>query len=157
MVFVQKFCATSGRPCCVLVLLYPCSHISISGRQTHKQVCLHIIHIINIWTLDTYLFSNTFHFYNILLLYKTQCNRTIHKPSLSLRHMKMSLNECIERKSWHCRWIPGSKMHDEVGDSLLGDSGSHMSQMAFFCGSHPDCNILNGEKLFRIATQVSFS
>ena len=76
---------------------------------------------------------------------------------MPLKDLKMSLDECISNNSsLHCNWKPGAKMYDdEVGYDLLGSSGSHISQMAFFCGNQPECNFLNGDTLLSIAKYVS--
>ena len=48
-----------------------------------------------------------------------------------------------------CKWLPGRSLHR----GHFG--GSHASQMTFFCGHLPICDVSNGEENLRMAIRVS--
>jgi hypothetical protein len=60
--------------------------------------------------------------------------------------MKLSMEECFSRGE--CVVRPGMSVHS---DRLMP---SHASQMTFFCGHEAECDVFNGEVLFRKAVEV---
>ena len=61
--------------------------------------------------------------------------------------LKESFEDCIAKQRRHCRWIPGSSIHGaRVGPS-------HISQISYFCGHHPVCDIYESEGLFQRAVE----
>ena len=63
------------------------------------------------------------------------------------RELKESFEDCIAKQRRYCRWIPGSSIHH----SSIGPS--HMSQISYFCGHHPDCDIYESKGLFQRAVE----
>ena len=61
------------------------------------------------------------------------------------RELKESFEDCIAKQRRHCRWIPGT--------SIKRAGPSHISQMSYFCGHHPDCDIFESEGLFQRAVE----
>ncbi|TRY71697.1 hypothetical protein TCAL_01018 [Tigriopus californicus] len=59
--------------------------------------------------------------------------------------LKLSYDECVLGQYQECRYIPG---HNHVA---YREGGAHVSQMMFFCGHEPRCQITNGEEALRIA------
>ena len=63
------------------------------------------------------------------------------------RELKESFEDCIAKQRRHCRWRPGSSIHSAL------EGPSHISQMSYFCGHHPDCDIFESQGLFQRAVE----
>ena len=80
---------------------------------------------------------------NSLRLFK---NENVTSDALALNNdnpnpaqLKESFEDCIAKQRRNCRWIPGSSIHHEKGGP------GHKSQISYFCGHHPDCDIFESE------------
>ena len=54
--------------------------------------------------------------------------------------LKRSYEDCVDSNLRECRFISGNH------HLRTGEGGSHASQMMFFCGHEPHCQIINGEQ-----------
>jgi hypothetical protein len=73
----------------------------------------------------------------------------LKQPIVPVKSLKMSLEACLEKGHQHCTWSKGVKIHqEEIG-------GGHKSQMAFFCGHDPECDIFESDGLYSKAIEVS--
>ena len=75
-------------------------------------------------------------------------NRTWLKTDhgITVRDMKMSLEDCVERRHRQCHLRPRMRIH--------GGAVTHVSQMSFFCGQHKHCDVFEGQELFDTAVKV---
>ena len=63
----------------------------------------------------------------------------------------MTLEECISKGVPGCHFQPGLSIHYGHSGSIFG---SHVSQLAFFCGMQPECDALETEALLNMAKEV---
>jgi hypothetical protein len=71
------------------------------------------------------------------------------QSDLSVKQIKNSIEECIHLGRNECFWPKGSRIHN----GRIG--GSHKSQLSFFCGHHPECDLYDSDALFSRALEVS--
>ncbi len=76
-------------------------------------------------------------------------NNTFLKEDINMRELKTTLEDCIRLRMRGCFFKPNLSIHSSAGID------SHASQMTFFCGHDKDCDVFNGEKLFKKAVEVS--
>jgi len=74
---------------------------------------------------------------------ETILKKSVMQPS----RYKMTFEECVLAKWTECLYPPGATIHGAY--SPYG--GSHFSQIAFFCGHGPECDIFDSRKALEIA------
>lgn len=68
----------------------------------------------------------------------------LNRDNLKPKQLKESLEDCIIKRRINCKWIKGKSIHFSPGPT-------HISQISYFCGHHPDCDVYESDALFQRA------
>ena len=71
----------------------------------------------------------------------------VNMNTLPIKALKEPIEDCLATNGVECTYRKGMP--------ILGAlKGGYASQMAFFCGHHPECNVFESDALFNRAVEV---